>query len=163
MAEETPLFSTIDLYDPSIFSDFPPFTDPEDLDGTLQTDLTTDPSFLFPNDNENGPLSIFANSNGGCPSETSQLTSPLSRRGGAVDACENPGGNSGLNAPSINPKVAPFIDIETMEVKSICPSRNKSPYSVPVCSSGIKGDIVTDPPDANFYLFRAQRSKALRV
>lgn len=162
IAEETPLFSTTDSYDPSVLSDFSAFTDLEDPEGALQTDLIApiDPSLAFMNDDPNDSLSIFADSNDSCHVETSRLTHILSRRG-APSECQDPDtGNSGLNAPTIDPKVAPFVDIQTMELKTICPSRYKNPYSIAVCSSGNRGDILVYPPDLlDFDLFWAQKSK----
>ena len=181
--EETPLFSTnTDLHDPSVFlSNLSPFIDPEALEGTaLQTDqyLTEQTStFGFLNDDniENGDaaLSIFANSNeneAGCAFGTGQLTdsNTLSRRGAVNAACGNPDAGSGggssssssiLNTPaSIDPKVAPFIDLGTMELKRICPRTDQIPYSLPVCSSGVQGDIVMHPPKTSFELNWAQKS-----
>ena len=160
--EENPLFSSTDLYDLSVFSDFSSLTDPEDLEGSLQTDPT---DLIFPptlafldSDDETNAFSNFADSNEVCPFETSQLTSIISRRGG-VDACDNSEGSSSLNAPTIDPKVAPFVDIGTMELKTICPRQDKSPYSIAVCSSGIKWDIIIYPPDVDFDLLWAQKSK----
>ena len=162
IAQENPLFSTTDSYDPFVFSDFSPFTDPENPGETLQTDLLdpTDPTLAFLNDDQKDSLSIFADSNDSCDFETSQLADTLSRRG-ARSECQNPDtGNSGLNVPTINPKVAPFVDIQTMELKTTCPSQDKTPYSVAVCSSGITGDIVAYPPNlSDFDLFWAQKGK----
>lgn len=160
---ETPLFSSPDAYDSYIFSDFSPSTNPEDLQATLQqTDLTnpTTLAFLDENDDQNDDFSLFADSHESCSLETSQLTSTLSRRGGGARQCDTPQRNSGLNAPTIDPKVAPFIDLQTMELRAICPSQYKSPYSIAVCSSGVIGDIVAYPPDAiNFDLYWAQISE----
>lgn len=162
IAEENPLFSTTNSYDPSIFSDFSSFIDPENLEETLQTDLfdSTDPTLAFLSDDQNGSLSIFADTNDSCHFETSQLADTLSRRG-APSQCQDPDtGNSGLNVPTIDPKVAPFADIQTMELKTICPSRYKNPYIVAVCSSGLSGDIVAYPSNLlDFDLFWAQKSK----
>lgn len=184
--DEIPLFSTsTDLYDPSVFSsDFSPFIDPEALDGTtLQTDqyLAEQTSiFGFLNDDtnvENGDaaLSIFANSNeneAGCSFGSIQLTDSiaLSRRGAVNAGCVNPdagsGGSSssssstGLITPtSIDPKVAPFLDVGTMELKRICPRTDLIPFSLAVCSSGVQGDIVIRPPKLSYELNWAQKSK----
>lgn len=114
---------------------YPRFTNPEDLEGTLQTDLT-DPTVAFLDDHENNAFSMLAEPNERCSFETSQLTSTWSRRGGVLSQCDNPKGDSGVNVPTIRPKIAPFIDIQTMEPKTICPSQHKTPYSIAVCSSG---------------------------
>lgn len=162
VAEEDPLFSNTDLYDPSVFSDFSLLTDSAsttdsgDPDGTPPADLFAPSSDTWNNDNNDSP-SIFADSTGGCSQETSQLTNKLRSRG-AVNACEDPQG-SGLYGPSINPKVAPFINIETMEMQKICPGQLTSLYDIAVCSSGVNGDILLWHGDSSFDLLWAERSK----
>lgn len=159
--EETPLFSNTDVYDSSIFSDVSSFADPTDFDGILPTDLSdpTDPTLLFLNDDPNDIFPMVADSNESCHLETSQLADTLSRRGAPIQCINPDSGNSGLNAPTIDPKVAPFVDIQTMELKTICPSGYKRPYSIAVCSSGKNGDIVLYPPNVkDFDLFWAQKS-----
>ena len=157
---ETPLFSNTDIYDPSVFLDSSSsVTNPENLEGTLQTG-STDSTMAFLDDDENDASSLFAGSNERCSLETSQLSSTLRRRGAVPSQCDVPKGESDLNAPTINSKIAPFIDIQTMELKAICPSQYKTPYSIAVCSSGDIGDIVAYPPDIiNFGLFWAQQSE----
>ena len=177
--DEDLLFSANhDLLDPSLFSsDSPWLLDPGVLekDTGLQaeyssTDQTS--TFALLNDGARddelagGTLPMFAEgTEAGCSSETGQLTSTnaLGRRGAV---CGNPNqdgassSSSGLNAPSsIDPKVAPFIDVGTMQLKQICPRTDAIPYSLAVCSSGIKGDIILRPPKTSYELHWAQKSK----
>ena len=163
--EEAPFFSTNDVYDPSIFSDASSFIDPEDLQGTSSTDLVnpTDSTLAFLNVDQNESSSIFADSNDSCPFETTWLTGTFSRRAGPNECTDPDSGDSGLTLPSINPKIAPFIDIQTMELKTICPGESKSLYDIAVCSSGRKGDVVLYPPNiSDFDLFWAQKSECLK-
>lgn len=178
--EENSLFSTnIDDLSDTPFTDFSDdfslFGDlEENLDGSPQADLIESSSssssssmIAWDNDEDNGTPSIFADSNQGCSSMTTSqlLFRRLSARGAGADAgaaaCDNPEGNresSGLFAPTINPKVAPWVDIETMELKQICPSQLPGIYSVAVCSSGVHGDVMLWKDDANFDLFWALKS-----
>lgn len=120
----------------------------------------TDQALGFLDGDENEAFPVFVDSAESCSFDTSQLTSTLSRRGGTSDQCQNPNDSGFLNVPIINSTVAPFIDIETMELKSICPSRYKTPCSIAVCSSGRTGDILVYPPDLlDFDLIWAQKSK----
>lgn len=179
-----PLFpANNDFLDPSIFSSDSPWSlDPGNLEKqtALQpeyssNDLTS--TFGLLNDDTNddeiagGNLPMFADGlEAGCSSGTSQLTSrnTLSRRGTVNNVCDNPnqGGSSstsGLSTPTaIDPKVAPYIDIGTMELKMICPRGVGVPYSLPVCSSGIRGDIIMRPPKTTYELHWAQKSKFSR-
>lgn len=181
--DKDPLFSANnDLLDPSIFSpDTPWLLDPGVLekDITLQTGYSsTDlPStFALLNDDASddelagGSLPMFADgTEAGCSSETGQLTNTnaLSRRGAVNNVCDNPNqdgsssssGSSALNAPSsINPKVLPYIDVGTMELKMICPRTDAIPFSLAVCSSGVRGDIIMRPPKTSYELNWAQKS-----
>lgn len=157
--EETSLFPTTEFGDDApFFSDYSSFTDPGDLEGSLGSDLI-DPTFGTLNDEDDGaPVPIFADSNEICSFDTSQLIGSLSRRG-VANNCDNSEGSNVLKAPTISPKVAPFIDLKTMELKKICPGRLRWPYTVAVCSSGSRGDIIMYPQDATFDLFWAQQSK----
>lgn len=164
VAEETPLFPTTDLHDTSLFSDGSLFRDGENLDGSLQAD-PFESSMIALDNADNGIPSIYADSDQGCSTTTGQLSRRLRARGGAAGACDVPEGSrdnidpsSGLLAPSISPKVAPFIDIETMELQQIC-RQYTTVYTVAVCSSGLNGDVVLYQSDDNFDLYWAQKSK----
>lgn len=163
--EEAPFFANNDVYDLSTFSDVSSFTGSEDFQGTSSMDLVnpTDSTLAFLNDDQDESSLIFADSNESCPFETSHLTGTISRRAGPNE-CTNPDSDdSGLNAPNINPKIAPFIDIQTMELKTICPGESKNLYAIAVCSSGRTGDVVLYPPNiSDFDLFWAQKSECLK-
>lgn len=95
----------------------------------------------FLDDDENDASSMFADSSKSCSVENNQLTSTLSRRGGVRNQCDTPKETSDVSAPTINSKIAPYIDIQTMELNAICPSQYKTPYSIAVCSSGRLGTL----------------------
>lgn len=170
--EENLLFSTTnELNDPSIFSpDSSWLLDPGDFEKGITsqtdhdlTDLTSNLSFL--NDDANndeiagGTLPVFADGAG------ASCSNGLSRRGAGNNACDNldqddsRSSSSGLNPASIDPKVAPYIDLQTMQLKRICARTPEIPYSIPVCSSGTTGEIVMHPPKITFELLWAEKSK----
>lgn len=143
--DESPELSSEAFSTPLIYGD----------DGTSLGDLAGLP---WDNGGDESPL-IFANSNDAC--HLSRL-----RTRGEATSCVNPedssGGtnsNSGPDTPPIDPKLLQYIDVESMELKEICPSQPHIPYSIAVCSSPDKEDIQRYPLQQTWVLTHAQRSK----
>lgn len=140
---------------------------------TMDPDFNTDPLFTTEIGTD-GTSSIFADaSQGDCSFGISLLPDRLKKQRRGVTSCHSPysssrdsdtvpGDSVGGAALNVDPKVAPYLNIETMELNEICPAQSLiNQYYIPVCSSSVKGYTKRYPPVLPTYwqLMDAQLSK----
>lgn len=170
---DSPFSGNMDEDYSEIWKDLPP------IEFIMNPDLDPDPLFTAEIDND-GTSSIFADpSQGDCSFGISLLPDGLKKsRRGTTPSCPNPGssngnsdtvpGNSGVGVGgtgmNVDPKVAPYLNIETMELNEICPPQSLiNQYHIPVCSSSVKGYTKKYPPvlPTHWQLRDAQLSKCI--
>lgn len=130
----------------------------------MNPDLNPDPFSTTEIENDGTSLLFADASQGDCSFGINLLPDGLKKSRRGTNACHDPGSRNGDSGTVLNvdPKVAPYLDIETMELNEICPPQSLiNQYYIPVCSSSVKGFTKKYPPVLPMYwqLRDAQLSK----
>lgn len=142
---------------------------------SMDSGSTTDLLFSAEPDNYDASSILAESSQGDCSFSTSLLPDVLKARSRRGVTCQNPDSSGDDTVPgssssgdgaalNVHPSVLPYINLETMELKEICPAESlTNQYYISVCSNPDKECTKQYPLDAptHWQLMEAQLSKCI--